>query len=218
MSTSSAISVFFADTICSQVEIFKGEYDGYIWPCVAVWSSDRLARVVRLVVLNIPYRKSIVSYDSDADVIRLDVPKPKLLRPRPGTYYYIYVLHGLKCWESHPFTLSSWSEGYAGDIGSDGKEEIPKSKMYLSFLIRPHDSFTSRLRKLMLQRQSTNTSKASGAALRVLLEGPYGHHINLKQYDSLLFVVGGTGITVALSHLCDLSQVWGHTRPTIRLV
>ena len=61
-----------------------------------------------------------------------------------------------------------------------------------SFVIRPHDSFTDRLSNLVQRRQVTNPAgNALGASLRMLLEGPYGHDIDLKQYESLLFVVGG---------------------------
>ena len=35
-------------------------------------------------------------------------------------------------------------------------------------------------------------------------EGPYGPGNDLKHYSSLLFVIGGNGVTVALSHLCDI--------------
>ena len=197
----------------------NGKYNGYIWPCVAVWAFDRVARVFRLVYFNLPLRSAILSYNSEADMVRLDFPKPKQFRPRPGTYYYIYVLQGLKFWESHPFTLSSWTKEHVNGTGlyeRYGKSEINES---LSFIIRPHDSFTRRLRESLLLQQMTDRSGSdSCASLRVLVEGPYGHHVDLNHYGSLLFVIGGTGITVALAHLCDLYYSGGNNRPGVRLV
>lgn len=129
------------------------------------------------------------------------------------------MLHDLKFWESHPFTLSSWNEGHAEDADQDGKGERITSDRNLSFIIRPRNSFTDRLRRAVSQRQGTNRmGNACSASLRVVLEGPYGHQLELKQYDFLLFVVGGTGVTVAVSHLCGLYHSVGHPRPTVRLV
>lgn len=63
------------------------------------------------------------------------------------------------------------------------------------YLIRPYDGFTSRLKKYCLSRPKT---------LRVNIEGPYGHSVPLRNYPNILFVVGGTGIAVPLSHLAYL--------------
>lgn len=63
------------------------------------------------------------------------------------------------------------------------------------YLIRPYDGFTSRLRQHCLSRPKT---------LRVNIEGPYGHSVPLRDYSNVLFVVGGTGVAVPLSHLAHL--------------
>ena len=55
--------------------IFLGEFDGYLWPCVAFWAFDRAVRIGR-VVWNLATTKSIkcmIEYDQDADVVRVDM-------------------------------------------------------------------------------------------------------------------------------------------------
>jgi NAD(P)H-flavin reductase len=63
------------------------------------------------------------------------------------------------------------------------------------FLIRPYDGFTSRLQQRCLLRPTD---------LPVLIEGPYGHSEPLHTFPNILFIVGGSGIAVPLSHLSSL--------------
>lgn len=88
----------------------------------------------------------------------------------------------------------------------------------MTFLIRPYDSFTGRLRDKAAAAANPGYSSAdysSGYApagpapanLRVLVDGPYGHAQRFDDdYDSILFVVGGSGIVVPLSHLTGLGR------------
>jgi ferredoxin-NADP reductase len=216
----------------SHVEIFDGEYNCYIWPCVAIWRFDRTLRIVRVVLLNntTGSTKAVATYNSNANVIRLTLPISGLVEPRPGAHYYIYVFNGLRFWESHPFTLSSWKRAGQAEAETsnptslnivhsvqDIKEpQAPDSpavsalgysslssgsagQTTLSFIIRPYDGFTSQLRRSIASHESPSN-------LRVLIEGPYGHTHNFTAYESILFIVGGAGVTAALSYLCDLSK------------
>ncbi|KAH9872134.1 hypothetical protein J1614_006396 [Plenodomus biglobosus] len=172
----------------------------YYWPCVAVWVFDRTMRFGRLITLNRSLGRALVTYDADCDMLRLDVPVRSLVRPQAGTYYYIYILHGARFWESHPFTLSSWTAV---------KEPVEGGKTGLQFLIRPLAGFTARLKHLALQDGNGNVEKASsapkGRRVLALVEGPYGHTNKVHSYDSALFIVGGSGITVAMGHLQSLN-------------
>ncbi|CAK7211544.1 hypothetical protein SCUCBS95973_001151 [Sporothrix curviconia] len=88
----------------------------------------------------------------------------------------------------------------------------------LTFLIRPYDSFTGRLRDKAAAAANPGYSSVDFSAgyvpsspapanLRVLVDGPYGHAQRFDDdYDSLLFVVGGSGIVVPLSHLTGLGR------------
>ncbi|KJR84322.1 ferric-chelate reductase [Sporothrix schenckii 1099-18] len=96
----------------------------------------------------------------------------------------------------------------------------------MTFLIRPYDSFTGRLRDKAAAAanpaySSTDCSTGSvplrpaPANLRVLVDGPYGHAQRFDdEYDSVLFVVGGSGIVVALSHLTGLGHDYTLSKAT----
>ena len=70
------------------------EYDGYLWPVVAIWVFDRFLRLARLTYCNVrvlsggqlvSMTRSTATYDEAADVVKLVVsPARPLLRPRPG--------------------------------------------------------------------------------------------------------------------------------------
>ncbi|PGH11306.1 hypothetical protein AJ80_07206 [Polytolypa hystricis UAMH7299] len=99
--------------------IFRGEYDIYLWPIVGIWLFDRFLRIGRVLVCNFHVRfnkgticstKGVVSYCAKSDIVRLEIiPGSVSLRPKAGEYYYIYQQFKWTGYESHPFTLGSWT-------------------------------------------------------------------------------------------------------------
>ncbi|CAN9252134.1 unnamed protein product [Alternaria sp. RS040] len=206
------------------VEIFiNGEWNIFIWPCVVVWIFDRAMRLVRIIVFNRnPFgTKAKVTYDPNSNLVRMDVDgKKSLVAPKPGTYYYIHVLDDtLYAHQSHPFTLAYTSTDTdqppstplsplslrpepvrtpsASSASSTESDALLPSEGVLNmvFLIRPYDGFTSRLKSHCLSHPKR---------LNVLIEGPYGHSVPLRSFTNILFIVGGTGIAVPLSHLAHI--------------
>lgn len=180
----------------SHLEIFNGEYDPYIWACAAVWAFDRALRYGRILVINRFTMKSTARYMEEANVVKVTIPVRDIIRPKPGTYYYIYMVSGLKIWECHPFTLSSWESKTSNDAPST-----------LTFMFRVYNGFTRRVReRLEVNTHADNGSEKCQKPIRLLIEGPYGHGHTLSGYSSVLFIVGGLGVTVALSHLQALLE------------
>lgn len=103
----------------SHTQIFDGEYDGYLWPCVGFWVFDRFIRLVRLGLLNwrvinpkddrLKRNRATAVYDPEGDIIRLTVRASMNLAVGAGVHYYIYTpTLSFMLWENHPFTLSAW--------------------------------------------------------------------------------------------------------------
>jgi NAD(P)H-flavin reductase len=156
-----------------------------------------------------------MTYDASSDIVHLDVPCQKsLISPKPGTYYYIYVLNDLLyAHQNHPFTLAYVKSSNAQDeqairqlstrrhlIHAESNPLLSSTSLSsastsIGFLIRPYHGFTSRLARKV---------SVGPTALSVLIEGPYGYTAPLQQYPNVLFVVGGTGIAVPLSYLAIL--------------
>lgn len=216
-----ALSIAALWSMYYHVEIFtNGEWNIFIWPCVVVWIFDRAMRLVRIVVFNRnPFgTKARVTYDPNSNLVRMDVDgKKSLVAPKPGTYYYIHVLDDmLYAHQSHPFTLAYTSTDAdqppstplsplslrpeplrTSSASSTESDALLPSEGVLNmvFLIRPYDGFTSRLKSHCLLHPKR---------LNVLIEGPYGHTVPLRSFTNILFIVGGTGIAVPLSHLAHV--------------
>ncbi|PTB63301.1 hypothetical protein BBK36DRAFT_1171544 [Trichoderma citrinoviride] len=217
------LSILILFTMLGHVSIFDGEYDALFWIPAYIWVFDRAMRLLRVIIYN-PGRWSataLASYSQSANIIRLSIPIDKALyKPRSGNYFYLTVLDDKRFWESHPFTVASVSgelpqkaefsdenEGVpllapatnpseAGDAGLD----VESKKQHMTFLIRPYNGFSGRLRDTLVDEQLT------AAPLRVLVDGPYGHTQRLHRYQRVLFIAGGSGVVVALSYLNTLCQ------------
>ncbi|KAI6749345.1 hypothetical protein HG530_015184 [Fusarium avenaceum] len=164
---------------------------------------------------------ALVTYNEDAHMVRVIVPLcPSMYEIPPGTFYYLMVLNKWNFWETHPFTVASVSGTrqhavkklaeelpLLGNIQVSPEEEASDSKKNhreMTFLIRPYDSFTSRLRKY------AEAEHPKPAILRVAIEGPYGKTLPLQRFDKVLFIVGGSGIAVPLSYLQRLLKSNSH--------
>ncbi|KAL4877944.1 ferric reductase like transmembrane component-domain-containing protein [Aspergillus karnatakaensis] len=218
--------------------IFEDQaYWFYLWPTVGIWAFDRVLRVVRVIYYNLHVRKnlkslhgttSIATYNKAADLLRLElIPGSNSLDPRPGQYYFLYQPFRLTGWESHPFTLGSWS--YELGLGSSlrtptnikGDENVDVSQIPLLSDSSSSGSRTpqtdlsqSASRQLRLVfwirpydgwtrhlRQECLKSPDRTSNATILLEGPYGHEFPLWTYESVLLIAGGTGIASAVPYI-----------------
>lgn len=215
--------------LVSHVSIFHGRYDLIFWVCCFVWALDRLMRFLRVLSFNPKFwnTRAEVDYDENSNIVRLEVStgsSRSLYRHVPGAFYYVYLLNDLRFWESHPFTMasvqtlreseadtasrrSSDHPAEAATLLSEQERDMSReggvhgaaeSGSTLTFIIRPYDGFTKRLREKAME------TLPKPAPLRVLIEGPYGHTQPFHRYNSVFFIVGGTGIAVPLAYLDSL--------------
>ncbi|KAK2594310.1 hypothetical protein QQS21_007955 [Conoideocrella luteorostrata] len=215
------MSVIILVTMLGHVSIFNGEYDSLFWVPVFIWIFDRALRVFRIFFFNPTLKPTVAAaiHSSSTNMVRLEIPCHfRAYKVKPGTYYYISIIDDKRFWESHPFTVASVSDGTASATKTLG-EQIPlletdsmeaeaedeaedraaaktnTSSKLLTFLIRPYDSFTGRLRDLAAAEWPRP------ASMRVLVDGPYGHCQPLHLFDHVVFVVGGSGVVVPMSYL-----------------
>lgn len=157
---------------------------------------------------------ALASYSEETGMIRLQVkPSINCSRQTPGTYYFVYF-PGMRFWESHPFTLAGRSKQLDDMPTYNSSSDQPNEKntgtqsprvtelpsesgdSYLTFMIRPRDGMTRRLRDKLVSK-----SESGPLRVRVLLEGPYGTPARLDHFDDVLFIAGGSGITTVLPYL-----------------
>ncbi|SPO07426.1 related to ferric reductase Fre2p [Cephalotrichum gorgonifer] len=202
------LSIIVLITMLLHVSIFGGEYDYPFWICTFIWIADRVLRVSRVLAFNPWFWNTRAELTSSlaSNTVRLVVSCPNsVYKPQPGTYYYIYLLSATRFWESHPFTMAYSSRGHdpsemeSVSLLRDSASPPPTdaSPPSLTFLIRPYDSFTARLRSL---------SASKPISPRVLIEGPYGTTHPLDQFPHVLFITGGSGIVTPLAYLSLLNR------------
>ncbi|KAL4995175.1 ferric reductase NAD binding domain-containing protein [Aspergillus recurvatus] len=205
------------------------KWNGYLWPMVAFWAFDRTVRLLRIAYCNLNVRfgsqfnrttSSIVQYFEDSDLIKVELsPASSTLKPGAGQHYYLYQPVTLKGWENHPFTLGAYvpssSSSSNESVRPDGHEKSQQGSK-LIFYIRPYDGWAKRL------RDQCRKSGLHAISPKLLLEGPYGHAAPLHTFDTVLMVVGGTGIAAAVPYIIDhisRSEGTAKTRTTrLRLV
>ncbi|OBR10496.1 Ferric reductase like transmembrane component [Colletotrichum higginsianum IMI 349063] len=222
------LSILTLITMLGHVSIIPNTYDILFWVPFYIWIADRVLRMSRTLSFNLRFWNTfaLASYDASSNIVRLSVPySTSFYEPKPGTYYYLHVLSDKCFWESHPFTMACTTTNMhvrrkssceetpllvAGEQDQEPMSEVtyePKrGEPTMTFLIRPYDSFTARL------REDTAAAWPHPARLRVLVEGPYGHTQPFNQFDDLLFIVGGSGVVVPLAHLAELAKAESRAR------
>ncbi|KIW19029.1 hypothetical protein PV08_03319 [Exophiala spinifera] len=106
-----------------------------------------------------------------------------------------------------PANTPKHDEGSKSTILTTEMEQVSGRKV--TFYIRPRGGWTMRLRDECLKEPSRSVRGLT------LLEGPYGQvRSPIHTFENVVFVVGGSGITVAMSYLQD--HVERTTRPPRR--
>ncbi|KAK7223108.1 hypothetical protein V2G26_011111 [Clonostachys chloroleuca] len=224
------LSIVVLVTMLGHVSIFEGEYDALVWVPVIIWVLDRVMRTGRILVFNARFwnTRAQATFNDVTNMVRLEVPcSTSAYKAKPGTYYFLMVLNSYQFWESHPFTVATTTSHDGGEKdndnmgegaplleNSDESPDAPNTPLAtgtmtpsisatgdtMTFLIRPYDSFTGRL------RDAAAAAWPKPATIRVAVEGPYGHTQPLHRFDHVLFIVGGSGIVVPLSYLRRLRE------------
>ncbi|KAK0111110.1 hypothetical protein ONS95_001487 [Cadophora gregata] len=154
------LSILVIVTMYFHIEIFRG-YTTYIYPCILIWLLDRLLRFLRILSFNPRFwaTTATVTYSSSSNIVRLSVTyTSSFVKPRPGTFYYVYVIDRWRFWENHPFTL-----GYATPevMDGDGKGSVVYSPAHPSSMslgtISPPRRATSPPQQYLLSTETVSS-------------------------------------------------------------
>ena len=154
-----------------------------------------------------------------AGLLKIVVDLPVNWPYSPGQYAFLHVCSGLKDrpWESHPFTIYSYTSKLALETNNKQKmaetASITSDKVIetheMTFYVRPYKGMTARLAGEVLAKGPLRK--------RVLVEGPYGHSLKLDRFDNVSFIAGGVGITAAVPHIAHLIRSTQRLRIKINL-
>ncbi|KAI1783527.1 ferric reductase NAD binding domain-containing protein [Ganoderma leucocontextum] len=159
----------------------------YFWATAALYGVSWFARIGRTLFNGL---------GSNATFEMLPERMVKIVIPtkvawRPGQHFFVRFLDlGVHAASSHPFTIASLP-----DVISDSEKR--SGERVMEVYARIHGGITARL-AAVAQSGSLKTS-------RVLLDGPYGgFEGNIKAYDRVLLLAGGSGVSFVVPILLDL--------------
>ncbi|KAF8066781.1 hypothetical protein FPV67DRAFT_1496412 [Lyophyllum atratum] len=158
----------------------------WVAACLGLYGLDYVIRILKTRVAT-----AIIRPLSELNTTHIEVPHING-GWRAGQHVRLRVLSfGVGWWgwtEVHPFTIASVSGGHEG----------------LVLMAKKSGRWTSRLYEMA--KKSGYTEAGYGRNIKVMIEGPYGGpgHAIFASYSAAIFVVGGSGITFALSTIQDL--------------
>jgi hypothetical protein len=190
------------------------ELQGYVWAAVAFFFFDRVFRVLRIIYANVSLFHSNKSGGLLAckaeftplphDTTRITITNPPISWS-PGQHVFLSC-QGIAPLQNHPFTIAS--------IPEDGKME---------FLVKAQSGGTRRFfkhaqksqgladtlsRYALVNGNATTVIDKCSRPKTVTIEGPYGCHRPLRQFDSVVLLAGSTGATFTVPLLRDILQGW----------
>lgn len=152
----------------------------WIYSSICIWFVERLIRLIRIISSGL-LRSKITLIDDDLIEVRVRKPvkiSSPLLNSTPGQYYFIYFMHPLIFWQSHPFTVINHEDS-------------------ITMIFKPKDGATKTIKNLLLKNNLTTLN------MNVALEGPYGKSPTIQFCDKILFLTGGTGLPGPISHILE---------------
>lgn len=153
---------------------------------VSLWIFERFARIVCLLLNGGPLSSRLQLFENhqntDDILIRVTIKKGKTtMTPKPGQFFFVYFMHPMIFWQSHPFTVIE--EGDGDSIIIVLKPKHGASRVLYNSLV-----------------------KAGGTLdMKLALEGPYGHSAPIKHADHVVLLAAGTGIPGPLYHAMSAS-------------
>ncbi|KAN0079501.1 Ferric reductase like transmembrane component domain containing protein [Elaphomyces granulatus] len=193
---------------------------------IAIWSLERIMRLMRLIYLNLSLRDGRTTLMVQAlpgEACRVTFHLPRRVHVGPGSHVYAYI-PSVALWMSHPFSVA-WVEPSscvttpAGMLNGQPKGRSSallclekQAPMEPDFLYDSSKQPTSvslivSARTGMTRKLYNKASRSPNETLHLsgFIEGPYSsHHSSLGSYGTAILFSGGAGITHHLLHVRDL--------------
>ncbi|KAK3692804.1 ferric reductase like transmembrane component-domain-containing protein [Podospora appendiculata] len=189
----------------------------YLYPVIAIWAGDRLARVLRIGYRNVGAggtRTLVEALPGGATRVTVNMARPWTFKP--GQHAYLYM-PAISYWQSHPFSVA-WSDEAehpdAEKMSSMARSQdvLARKKSTVSFIIRGRTGMTNTL-----------YNKAAACVDQKMLttcfvEGPYGGLHTMHSYGTVMLFAGGVGITQAVPHVRELVAAYNNGTAATRKI
>lgn len=157
----------------------------WVWAPIGIWAFERTARLLQLVSIHLlarlnlrsPLRKANAALVDGAIILRV----PFKGSWTSGQHAYL-SFPGLAIGQSHPFSIAN----VPSELNATGEADTHE----MLFVMGVRGGVTATIAAYL------DGFSSKSAELTVAVEGPYaGGESDVKHYEDILFVGGGTGIT-----------------------
>jgi predicted ferric reductase len=181
----------------------------YCYAAIAVWSAALIWRhgavlfgLLRHLAVGQGLPRARIEI-LPGDLIKLTVRTK--MSWKPGQHIFLRVLT-CRPVETHPFTIASLPG--SSSFSDAEKVQATDGLSDLVLLIRPENGFTRSLFSLVKAELAADRE----AQVPILIDGPYGEAVDVRTFDSVLLIAGGTGISFVLPVLRDVIDAPRTTR------
>ena len=168
----------------------------YLWATLAVWLFQVIGRLfIKWQTFHVHRRWfsgfSATLQQLPGDMIYVTLLVPSDLHWKPGQHCWLRMPH-LSTLQNHPFTIANLPSQEVGD---------KTDTQVMEFYIRAYNGLTRDLHQSVLEY--------SDRSVPMHVDGPYGglHEDLAGNYDSLVFVCGGSGVSACLPHILNELRV-----------
>ncbi|QKX62572.1 uncharacterized protein TRUGW13939_09733 [Talaromyces rugulosus] len=196
----------------------------YLLIVTSIWLVDQILRLGCLLYRSLPHRgvgnkATLVAFPDTTHIcVKLSAP----WNFRPGQYVYLTIPRASKTAliQSHPFYIAWWYESLGDHNDEKPKVHKPDTIVLLS---ATKNGFTKELTRVSQQNLLMNTRKAlkekqmpdpcwcatldKTCQIPAVIEGPFGHEVNLDTFETVLFFTSGIGIAAQLLYMKHLAEV-----------
>ncbi|KAK4686131.1 hypothetical protein P7C73_g4004, partial [Tremellales sp. Uapishka_1] len=180
----------------------------WVIPCAAIYAYDLFVRLCRYRIKD----ATLVPIDETLTMIHIPDCDAGWL---PTQHVHIRVLRGSGVFESHPFTITnapstSFSASPRGiilyaKVSGDWTRKLNKMASDVSVL---EEGECPKEREAFLEKPNASGMDHPGRRTVVMIDGPYGGlKLDLGDYESVLMVAGGSGITFVLGAIEEALRV-----------
>ncbi|TYJ57001.1 hypothetical protein B9479_002280 [Cryptococcus floricola] len=181
----------------------------WVWPCVSIYAYDLCVRMLRYRIKD----ATLVPIDSTLTMIHIPDCDAGWL---PTQHILIRVLRGSGVFESHPFTITN---APATAFSAAPRGIILYAKVAGDWTRKLHNLARDTTREVgdekecFLQQQPGQGAGLQGIdhpgrKVQIVIDGPYGGlKMDLGQYEHVLLVGGGSGITFILGSVEEALRV-----------
>ncbi|ODV92622.1 hypothetical protein CANCADRAFT_30726 [Tortispora caseinolytica NRRL Y-17796] len=154
-------------------------FTNWVYVSFGVWGFDRVVRCLRILWAGI-WTTGQFTVENGAVKVALRTKRP--LNLKPGSYIFLHVPR-IGLFQSHPFSVC---------------EVKPNNEFTL--MIKPMSGMTGTLEQYVQKMHNMTVE------LRVWIDGAYGHTAPVEDYDNVLVIGGGVGITALYGYLDMLKE------------